>query len=88
VRSLNGVGRLFEANKSEFLRSWFLTCQNYFAPSDRWQLDVFVRNLLDEEYLIFQQKVGAGPVSRRGEPRLQMTPLQCHYKDYFVITYL
>jgi hypothetical protein len=28
VRSLNGVGRLFEANKSEFFRSWFLTCQN------------------------------------------------------------
>jgi iron complex outermembrane receptor protein len=42
---------------------------SYFAPSDTWQLDVFVRNLFNEEYRIFEQDVGAGPVSRRGDPR-------------------
>ncbi len=42
---------------------------SYFAPSDNWQLDIFVRNMLNEEYRIFEQDVGAGPVSRRGDPR-------------------
>jgi iron complex outermembrane receptor protein len=42
---------------------------SYFASEDSWQLDVFVRNLLDEDYRIFERNVGAGPVSRRGEPQ-------------------
>ena len=42
---------------------------SYFTPSDAWQLDIFVRNLLNEKYRIFEQDVGAGPVSRRGDPR-------------------
>ena len=42
---------------------------SYFSPSDAWQLDIFVRNLLNEQYRIFEQDVGAGPVSRRGDPR-------------------
>lgn len=43
---------------------------SYHARADHWQLDLFVRNVLDEEYVIFEQDVGAGPVSRRGEPRV------------------
>lgn len=41
----------------------------YFAPSERWRLDVFVRNFMNEKYRIFDQDVGAGPVARRGEQR-------------------
>jgi iron complex outermembrane receptor protein len=42
---------------------------SYFAVNDAWQVDLFARNLFDEDYRIFEQDVGAGPVSRRGEPR-------------------
>lgn len=52
---------------------------NYFAPSERWQLDAFVRNLLDEEYRIFERDVGAGPVSRRGEPRVWGVMLRARF---------
>ena len=39
------------------------------VQNDAWQVDLFARNLFDEDYRIFEQDVGAGPVSRRGEPR-------------------
>ena len=42
---------------------------SYFTPARMWQLDVFVRNLGDEDYFIFQQDVGSGPVARSGESR-------------------
>lgn len=42
---------------------------SYFAPSGNWQIDAFVRNIFDEEYRVFERDIGAGPVSRRGEPR-------------------
>lgn len=42
---------------------------SFFAPGGTWQIDAFVRNLFDEQYRVFEQDVGAGPVSRRGEPR-------------------
>lgn len=41
----------------------------YREPDEHWQLDLFLRNVFDEEYLIFKQDVGAGPVARRGKPR-------------------
>ena len=41
----------------------------YPASGDRWRLDLFGRNLANEDYVIFQDNVGAGSVSRRGEPR-------------------
>ncbi|MEM0954138.1 MAG: TonB-dependent receptor [Pseudomonadota bacterium] len=41
----------------------------YAAGDERWRIDLFGRNLANEDYVIFQDNVGAGPVSRRGEPR-------------------
>ena len=42
---------------------------SWYAPGDRWRVDLFGRNLANEDYVIFQDDVGAGLVSRRGEPR-------------------
>lgn len=42
---------------------------SWYAPSDHWRVDLFGRNLANEDYVIFQDDVGAGLVSRRGEPR-------------------
>ncbi len=42
---------------------------SWFSSNDRWRVDVFGRNLANEGYVIFQDDVGAGLVSRRGEPR-------------------
>ncbi|MEE4659355.1 MAG: TonB-dependent receptor [Halieaceae bacterium] len=41
----------------------------YAAGNGRWRVDLFGRNLSNEDYVIFQDNVGAGSVSRRGEPR-------------------
>ncbi len=41
----------------------------YPTEDERWRVDVFGRNLANENYVIFQDNVGAGLVSRRGEPR-------------------
>ena len=42
---------------------------SWYSTNDRWRVDLFGRNLDDEDYVIFQDDVGAGLVSRRGEPR-------------------
>ncbi len=52
---------------------------SYFAPGGNWQVDAFVRNLFDVEYRIFEQDIGAGPVSRRGEPRFLGAALRMQF---------
>ncbi len=42
---------------------------SWYAPAENWRVDIFGRNLANEDYAIFQDDVGAGLVSRRGEPR-------------------
>ena len=52
---------------------------SYFAPRNTWQVDLLARNLFDKQYTIFQQDVGAGPVSRRGMPRQFIAQLTAHF---------
>ncbi len=52
---------------------------SYFTPSEQWQLDIFVRNLMNEEYRSFEQDVGAGLVSRRGKERFWGIAASAHF---------
>lgn len=56
-----------EAKQDAFFQSFAQF--SYIEPGENWQLDFFVRNAFDKDYLIFKQDVGAGPVARRGKPR-------------------
>ena len=53
--------------QQDFFRS---TAQlSYIEPDQNWQIDLIVRNVFDENVLIFKQDVGAGEVARRAKPR-------------------
>ena len=53
--------------QDDFFRS---TAQlSYIEPDTNWQVDLIVRNVFDENVLIFKQDVGAGEVARRAQPR-------------------
>ena len=53
--------------QGDFFRS---TAQfSYFYPGGGWRIDLIVRNVFDENVLIFKQDVGAGEVARRAGPR-------------------
>jgi outer membrane receptor protein involved in Fe transport len=53
--------------QDDFFRS---TAQlSYIEPDQNWQIDLMVRNVFDQDALIFKQDVGAGEVARRAKPR-------------------
>lgn len=56
-----------EDRQSDFFRS--AAQLSYFEPDMNWQVDLIVRNVFDQESLIFKQDVGAGEVARRAQPR-------------------